>query len=142
MTQSKIVVTGGSGLVGKALKKYLPNAVYLSSKDFDLTNENQVKAMYGWYKPEVVIHLAAKVGGILDNISNNFSNQAIAIREISQKINSVLMKTNDMEIKSNISDNSLQDINQSIESLKMLVNDSIQSINNIKIYKMVDNNNY
>ena len=69
MTQSKIVVTGGSGLVGKALKKYLPNAVYLSSKDFDLTNENQVKSMYEWYKPEVVIHLAAKVGGILDNIS-------------------------------------------------------------------------
>ena len=67
--QSKIVVTGGSGLVGKALKKYLPNAVYLSSKDFDLTNENQVKSMYEWYKPEVVIHLAAKVGGILDNIS-------------------------------------------------------------------------
>lgn len=69
MTQSKIVVTGGSGLVGKALKKYLPNAVYLSSKDFDLTNENQVKSMYEWYKPEVVIHLAAKVGGILDNIA-------------------------------------------------------------------------
>jgi len=69
MMQSKIVVTGGSGLVGKALKKYLPNAVYLSSKDFDLTNENQVKSMYEWYKPEVVIHLAAKVGGILDNIS-------------------------------------------------------------------------
>ena len=69
MTHSKIVVTGGSGLVGKALKKYLPNAIYLSSKDFDLTNENQVKSMYEWYKPETVIHLAAKVGGILDNIS-------------------------------------------------------------------------
>lgn len=69
MIQSKIVVTGGSGLVGKALKKYLPNAVYLSSKDFDLTNENQVKSMYEWYKPDVVIHLAAKVGGILDNIA-------------------------------------------------------------------------
>ena len=41
MTHSKIVVTGGSGLVGKALKKYLPNAIYLSSKDFDLTNEKE-----------------------------------------------------------------------------------------------------
>jgi GDP-L-fucose synthase len=69
MTQSKIVVTGGSGLVGKALKKYLPNAVYLSSKDFDLTTENGVKSMYLKHKPETVIHLAAKVGGIIDNIN-------------------------------------------------------------------------
>jgi len=69
MTHSKIVVTGGSGLVGKALKKYLPNAVYLSSKDFDLTTENGVKLMYLQHKPDTVIHLAAKVGGIIDNIS-------------------------------------------------------------------------
>jgi GDP-L-fucose synthase len=69
MTQSKIVVTGGSGLVGKALKKYLPNAVYLSSKDFDLTHEDEVKSMYLKHKPDIVIHLAAKVGGIIDNIT-------------------------------------------------------------------------
>jgi GDP-L-fucose synthase len=69
MTQSKIVVTGGSGLVGKALKRYLPNAIYLSSKNFDLTTENGVKSMYLKYKPETVIHLAAKVGGIIDNIN-------------------------------------------------------------------------
>ena len=65
----KIVVTGGSGLVGKSLKKLIPNAVYLSSKDFNLTNENSVKNMYLKYRPEVVIHLAAKVGGILDNLN-------------------------------------------------------------------------
>jgi GDP-L-fucose synthase len=66
---NKIVVTGGSGLVGKYLKKYLPEAVYLSSKDFDLTTEDGVKRMYLKYKPDVVIHLAAKVGGIMDNIN-------------------------------------------------------------------------
>lgn len=66
---NKIIVTGGSGLVGKYLKKYLPEAVYLSSKDFDLTTEDGVKRMYLKYKPDVVIHLAAKVGGILDNIN-------------------------------------------------------------------------
>ena len=65
----KIVVTGGSGLVGKSLKKYLPNAIYLSSKDFDLTTENGVKNMYETYTPNIVIHLAAKVGGIIDNIN-------------------------------------------------------------------------
>lgn len=37
---SKILITGGSGMVGKSLKKYLPDAMYLSSKDCDLTNEN------------------------------------------------------------------------------------------------------
>ena len=37
MKFKKIVVTGGSGLVGKSLQKFLPNAIYLSSKDYDLT---------------------------------------------------------------------------------------------------------
>jgi GDP-L-fucose synthase len=69
MTHSKIIVTGGSGLVGKSLKKYLPNAIYLSSKDFDLTSEDGVRSMYLKHKPDIVIHLAAKVGGIIDNIN-------------------------------------------------------------------------
>jgi GDP-L-fucose synthase len=66
---SNIVITGGSGLVGKYLKKYLPEAIYLSSKDFDLTTEIGVKNMYLKYNPDIVIHLAAKVGGIIDNIN-------------------------------------------------------------------------
>lgn len=65
----KIIITGGSGLVGKSLKKHLPNAIYLSSKDFDLTTEKGVKNMYKTYRPNTVIHLAAKVGGIIDNIN-------------------------------------------------------------------------
>lgn len=66
---SKIVVTGGSGLVGQRLKNYLPEAVYLSSKDYDLTDTAQVAAMYDALKPDIVIHLAARVGGIMDNIT-------------------------------------------------------------------------
>jgi GDP-L-fucose synthase len=66
---SKIVVTGGSGMVGNSLKHYLPNAIYLSSKDFNLTSEIEVKSMFSWYQPDTVIHLAAKVGGITDNIN-------------------------------------------------------------------------
>ena len=69
MKYDKIIITGGSGLVGKYLKLYLPNGIYLSSKDFDLTKEEDVKNMYLIHKPDIVIHLAAKVGGILDNIS-------------------------------------------------------------------------
>lgn len=69
MNNKKIVVTGGSGMVGKFLQPLLPNAVYLSSKDFDLCDEADVKKMYAKHQPQIVIHLAARVGGILDNIS-------------------------------------------------------------------------
>lgn len=66
---TKIVVTGGSGMVGRSLKKILPEAVYLSSKDYDLTSEKGVAQMYFYHRPTVLIHLAAKVGGIIDNIN-------------------------------------------------------------------------
>ena len=67
---NKILVTGGSGLVGKYLKKILPDAIYISSKDYDLTTEIGVQKMFLKHKPNVVIHLAARVGGIIDNISH------------------------------------------------------------------------
>jgi GDP-L-fucose synthase len=66
---NKILVTGGSGMVGQSLKKYLPNATYISSKDYDLTSEIHVYQMFNNIKPNIVIHLAAKVGGIMDNIT-------------------------------------------------------------------------
>jgi GDP-L-fucose synthase len=69
MENKKILVTGGSGLVGNYLRKYLPEAIYISSKDYDLTTEKGVKEMFLKYKPKTVIHLAAKVGGIIDNIN-------------------------------------------------------------------------
>lgn len=69
MKYNKIVVTGGSGMVGKSLKKIMPDAIYLSSKDYDLTSERGVAQMYQELKPDCVIHLAAKVGGIVDNIN-------------------------------------------------------------------------
>lgn len=65
----KILVTGGSGLVGKYLQKILPNATYLSSKDCDLRDQRQVYDLFETLKPTTVIHLAAKVGGIKDNIA-------------------------------------------------------------------------
>ena len=64
----KILVTGGSGLVGRYLKKILPNAMYISSKNYDLTSENDVKKLFKSNKFQTVIHLAARVGGIHHNI--------------------------------------------------------------------------
>jgi GDP-L-fucose synthase len=68
MKYNKILVTGGSGMVGRSLKKIMPDAVYISSKDFDLTKESSVKLLFEKHNPDAIIHLAAKVGGIIDNI--------------------------------------------------------------------------
>ena len=64
----KILITGGSGLVGKHLQDILPNAVYISSKDYNLIKIDEVRDMMKNHEPDVVIHLAARVGGIMDNV--------------------------------------------------------------------------
>jgi GDP-L-fucose synthase len=76
MKEEKILVTGGSGMVGYALRwgyvhgNSIPNAIFVSSDDYDLRNWNQVEKMFEYYQPEYVIHLAAKVGGIKANMNN------------------------------------------------------------------------
>ena len=65
---SRILVTGGTGLVGKHLQEILPDAFYLSSKDCDLTDIKKVRWMISSYTPDIVVHLAARVGGIQDNL--------------------------------------------------------------------------
>tara|TARA_Y100000590_G_scaffold466352_1_gene641407 strand:+ start:2428 stop:3336 length:909 start_codon:yes stop_codon:yes gene_type:complete len=65
---SKILVTGGSGLLGTYLKKFLPKAKYISSKDYDLTSEKDVIKLFKYSKFTTVIHLAARVGGVHHNI--------------------------------------------------------------------------
>lgn len=64
-----ILVTGGSGMVGKSLQKLLPDAVYISSGDYNLSSEDSVQKLFSENSFDVVIHLAAKVGGIVDNIN-------------------------------------------------------------------------
>jgi len=78
-TEKKIVlVTGGSGLVGRAIElvtKKDPREneefVFLSSKDGDLRDPSQTKAVFERYRPTHVIHLAAKVGGLFSNMKYN-----------------------------------------------------------------------
>jgi len=65
-----ILVTGGTGLVGKHLQKFLPEATYLSRAYGNLKNIRDVYDIFEQYKPTRVIHLAAKVGGIQDNINH------------------------------------------------------------------------
>ena len=65
-----ILVTGGSGLVGQHLKDIMPDATYIGSKDCDLTDVTQVDALIDFFRPKIVVHLAARVGGIVDNINH------------------------------------------------------------------------
>jgi len=64
----KLLVTGGSGAVGKHLQEILPNAVYADSTH-DLRDWLATEDLFETHKPTHVVHLAAKVGGIKDNIA-------------------------------------------------------------------------
>ena len=66
--EKRILVTGGTGMVGTYLKEILSNAKYIGSKDCDLTDVKQVNELWGDFKPTNVIHLGAKVGGIVENL--------------------------------------------------------------------------
>ena len=70
MKYERILVTGGTGMVGHALQRVLPTSLFLSSADCDLRNPKQTKKLFEEYKPDAVIHLAAKVGGIKANMDN------------------------------------------------------------------------
>ena len=64
----KILVTGGKGFVGSNLIKELEKqglTYYSPSKsEYDLRKEEDVKKLFNTYQPNIVIHLAGKVGGI------------------------------------------------------------------------------
>ena len=73
----KIVVTGGGGFLGSALVERLrqqgcpPSQIVAARKaDFDLVHEADVQRLFDVHKPQVVVHLAAVVGGIGANREN------------------------------------------------------------------------
>jgi GDP-L-fucose synthase len=76
MSSKKIVVTGGNGFLGKSVcKKLRENKEYdvhclYGKQHWDLTNQKQVDYLYKEQKPDVVVHLAARVGGIGVNKAN------------------------------------------------------------------------
>jgi GDP-L-fucose synthase len=68
----KVLITGGSGLVGTAIKeisiKYNYQFVFSNSKICNLLNYEEVERYFNEIKPDVIIHLAAIVGGLFKNM--------------------------------------------------------------------------
>ena len=69
LKQKHITVTGGKGFLGNHLLKKLKDNGCCQIKvadrpEYDLTDIADIRRMYEETKPQIVIHLAAKVGGI------------------------------------------------------------------------------
>ena len=75
MKDKRITITGGKGFLGKHLIRQLQgqgyqNIVVADLPEYNLVNLSNIQKMYDDLKPDIVIHLAAKVGGIGFNQEN------------------------------------------------------------------------
>lgn len=95
LSNKRIVITGGAGFLGHHLLERLrahgvkqDQLLIPLIEDYDLTRQEDVINMYRRMKPDVVIHLAAEVGGIGANRENPgrffYSNMAMGLHLIEQ----------------------------------------------------------
>ena len=75
LAATRILITGGTGFVGSHVVEELErvgcrNLFIPRSKEYDLTHPEAVARLYGDARPQLVIHLAATVGGIGANREN------------------------------------------------------------------------
>lgn len=75
LAHTRICVTGGAGFLGRVVCKRLEQQGVIDlfvprSTQYDLTVRASVAAMFKYFQPEIIIHLAADVGGIGANQKN------------------------------------------------------------------------
>src|SRR5262245_63408542 len=71
----RVVVTGGAGFLGsyvveKLRERGVENIFVPRSKDYDLVRAENIRRLYDDTNPDLVLHLAAVVGGIGANRAN------------------------------------------------------------------------
>jgi GDP-L-fucose synthase len=71
----RIIITGGAGFLGSFVVEKLKargyqNLIVPRRKEYDLTHEEGAQRLYRDLKPDVILHLAAEVGGIGANRDN------------------------------------------------------------------------
>lgn len=74
-TNKKVIVTGGAGFLGKVVvaqleKKGCKDIIVPRSKTCDLRKESAIKKLLKAVRPDIILHLAAVVGGIGANREN------------------------------------------------------------------------
>ena len=68
----KVLITGGNGLLGSSFKRKYTDAFYPTRQEVDLLDRNRVFEYVNDIQPDVVYHLAGKVGGVKANTDNMY----------------------------------------------------------------------